>query len=200
MEQLRVRLISLFILCCFATITYSQSFKGGLIGGFTTSQVDGDEHSGFHRIGAYGGVFVTRDKDNSPWEHIFELAFAQKGAASANHSFKTTIGYVDVNYILQAYPHFWLFSFPEKVSIGIGPTMSVKAYENILLNNLKSTCNDFNKIDFQLTTNLKYRMFLGDKNKQITDIETRLSYSVIPNNNRYYNFTLYFLLRYYLSH
>lgn len=198
MEQLRVRLISAIVLCCFFSATYSQSFIGGLAGGFTTSQVDGDEHSGFHRIGAYGGIFVTRYKDNNPFTHTLELAFSQKGAASTNHSFKTTIGYIDVNYTLQVFPHFWFHTiFPKKISLGIGPIMSIKAYENILLNDIKNTCNDFNKIDLQVSGNVNYRMFFD---KQIADLEAKISYSVLPNNSRYYNFTLYLLLRYYLSH
>ncbi len=197
MDQLRVQLISFIFLCCFFTTTYSQSFIGGLTGGFTTSQVDGDEHSGFHRIGAYGGMFVTRFDNNNPFAHTIELAFSQKGAASSNHSFKTTIGYVDVNYTLQVRPHYWLPAFSLKISFGVGPTMSVKAYENILLNDIRTTCNDFSKVDLQVTGNINYRMFC---NKQIVDLEARASYSVLPNNDRYYNFVLYFLLRYYIVH
>lgn len=191
MERLRVRLISVVILCCIASATQAQ-FYGGIVGGFTTSQVDGDEHNGFHRLGAYAGLFVM-PYSKLPWQHTFELAFSQKGAASTNKEFKTTVAYVDVNYTLQVIPTFWFSNFPEKLSIGIGPTMSVKAYENILLNDIKNSCNDFNRFDFQAHTRINYSIAQGR-----FGVEAKASYSLIPNDGRYYNFALYFLLRYYM--
>ena len=71
-------LVSIFIVLC--NYGMSQNFSGGLMGGFTTSQVNGDENGGFHRIGPMGGIFAEYHKTkDSPFFHVFELRFAEKG-------------------------------------------------------------------------------------------------------------------------
>ena len=53
-------LVSIFIVLC--NYGMSQNFSGGLVGGFTTTQVNGDENGGFHRIGPMGGIFAEYHK------------------------------------------------------------------------------------------------------------------------------------------
>ena len=176
-----------FILICNYGI--AQGFHGGLVGGFTTSQVDGDEHDGFHRIGAYGGVFVSpKFSENSVVVPEFQLTFSQKGAASSDRSFKTTIGYVDATFLLHCMPHAAIKTFPERLSVNIGTNVSAKAYENIMFGDIQNKSNDFNRIDWQA------RAGIGFWSSPI-QIEANVAYSIIPNSKRYYNYVLFFGLR-----
>lgn len=189
-QLIRILTVSIFTFHCLSAST--QSFSGGLIGGFTTSQVDGDEHSGFHRIGLYGGFHVERIHERNPWSHSFELSFAQKGAASSNRNFKTTIGYIDATYLFAIYPKAVVKSIQsENIRLKAGATMSAKVYENILFDDVKLTSKDFNRLDFQLCGGIDYKLL------DSWLIEARTSYSLIANNQQYYNWTVYFALRWY---
>ena len=48
------------ILILFPVFCISQDFNAGIIGGFSTSQVSGDELSGFNKIGPRIGCFVNK--------------------------------------------------------------------------------------------------------------------------------------------
>lgn len=182
----RYILVVLFTITCNYGI--SQSFNGGILGGFTTSQVDGDEHNGFHRIGAYGGMFVQTHIHCFAPE--FQLTFSQKGAASADKSFKTTIGYVDAKFLVNVFLHDFIAFVPSPLSLNVGTLVSAKAYENIRISDIKSTSSDFHRIDWQANAGVAYN--LSDRLQLSADV----SYSILPNSKRYYNFALWFGLKY----
>lgn len=74
--------ILLFIIAFSITsITYGQSFFGGLIIGGNTSQIGGDNRGGYHKLGLTGGAFaglnITDDLDVQ-----MELKYIQKGSLS----------------------------------------------------------------------------------------------------------------------
>lgn len=74
--------ILLFIIAFSITsITYGQSFFGGLIIGGNTSQIGGDNRGGYHKLGLTGGAFaglsITEDLDVQ-----MELKYIQKGSLS----------------------------------------------------------------------------------------------------------------------
>lgn len=57
-------------------------FKGGLNFGGITSQIDGDDYSGFHKFGLHlGGQISVELKDRSAL--LVELAYSQKGSRNA---------------------------------------------------------------------------------------------------------------------
>lgn len=168
----------------------AQGFFGGLTGGFTISQVDGDEHDGFHRIGGYGGVFVQRTFQNSWCVPEFGLTFSQKGAASADRSFKTTIGYVDAQFLINGHPGDFLEFIPHQLCLTIGTIVSAKAYENIHITDIQKTSNDFNRIDWQACAGLGYDVAR-------IRLTAQVSYSIIPNK-RYYNYAVWFGAKYFL--
>ncbi|MEQ8324767.1 MAG: porin family protein [Vicingaceae bacterium] len=56
-----------------------QTFKPGVIMGITTSQVGGDNYSGFNKLGVTFGGFV-RLKLNENWSTQFEIYYIQKGS------------------------------------------------------------------------------------------------------------------------
>lgn len=192
MAQFQVSLnktVITFLLVFITDISFSQNFVGGFTGGITTSQVDGDENDGFHHLGMYGGLFVDYQRTAlQPIAPRFELQFSQKGAVSANKDFKTNIGYIDANFILRAFPHAVFVKIPEQFNLQVGTGFSTKVYESIVLNDVKNKATDFKRIDWQVCGGFEYdfepiALYIGT------------SYSVLPNNERYHNFVLYFGLK-----
>ena len=51
----------ILIILLFPVLCLCQDFNAGIIGGFSTSQVSGDELSGFNKIGPKIGFFVNRE-------------------------------------------------------------------------------------------------------------------------------------------
>ena len=68
---------SLCILC-FA-ITSAQNFDAGLIGGFCTSQVSGDNLSGYNKLGSRFGAYISYPI-NKKMSYQLEMQFLQKGS------------------------------------------------------------------------------------------------------------------------
>ena len=68
---------SLCILC-FA-ITSAQNFDAGLIGGFCTSQVSGDNLSGYNKLGSRFGAYINYPI-NKKMSYQVEMQFLQKGS------------------------------------------------------------------------------------------------------------------------
>lgn len=56
-----------------------QEFKGGLVAGATTSQIDGDALSGFNKWGFYGGPSVSYPLDDK-LDLTAQILFIQKGS------------------------------------------------------------------------------------------------------------------------
>jgi hypothetical protein len=112
------KLLFLFFLF-IATGVYAQSFRAGLQLGLAATQVTGDQLSGFHKVGMFGGVFV-----NYPTGHLgdfqLELNYIQKGSRKNAHpdegDYEKYI--MRLNYV--ALPFFYKFKIKEKLSIEIG--------------------------------------------------------------------------------
>ncbi len=68
---------SLYLLC-FA-MTSAQNFDAGLLGGFTTSQVTGDNLSGFDKLGSRFGAYISYPI-NKKMNYQLEMQYLQKGS------------------------------------------------------------------------------------------------------------------------
>jgi hypothetical protein len=67
------------LLLLLSIALHSQSFNGGVLGGITTSQVDGDGYGGYRRAGLVAGAWVDRDF----WPEVSlrtELKVVRKGS------------------------------------------------------------------------------------------------------------------------
>lgn len=179
--------VTIAFFLAFISQIQAQNFSGGLYGGFTTSQIDGDERAGFHCIGPATGIFVTYPR--SFINHSFELGFAQKGAADSVKNYKIALGYVDATYLLQIKPHSFFASFPEIVKFDLGAMLSAKVYETFDFDGISNNTNDFSRLDLQACAGVQ--VDIGDR----FGITARTSYSIIPIEQRYRNVALYFLLR-----
>jgi hypothetical protein len=79
----KLKIFSCFFLLFCHINSYSQYFKGGISGGISASQMDGDMLGGYHKLGADFGFWVRRDI--SPlWSYQIEFKYIMKGANSNN--------------------------------------------------------------------------------------------------------------------
>lgn len=99
MKRLISCLAVLFVVtsCCL----YGQDFKAGIIAGVVPSQVDGDDMSGFNKIGFTGGAYASKSLNNN-WFLQSEITYTMKGsrvASSKNTDFskrELTTNYIDL--------------------------------------------------------------------------------------------------------
>jgi len=83
----------IFILLLFPFFCFTQDFNAGIIGGLSTSQVSGDQLSGFNKIGPRIGFFVNR-KIN--WYNLqLELQYISKGSKKVINNQNTYTDYIN---------------------------------------------------------------------------------------------------------
>ena len=78
--------------------TNANDFSGGMMLGFTGSQVDGDTYGGYNKLGLNGGIFVSRKFDEI-WSMHAELKYLMKGAAKLNSANDVSIYKLALHYI-----------------------------------------------------------------------------------------------------
>jgi hypothetical protein len=74
-------------------------FNAGIIGGLSTSQVDGDQLAGYDKVGIKAGAFVNRKFS----EHVslqMELLFIQKGSRKPINTDDNSYFIMRLNYIV----------------------------------------------------------------------------------------------------
>ena len=79
MQIWKVFLLILILSTGSLTSTSAQRFKGSLIGGFNLAQLDGDDLSGFNKIGLNAGAKVAAVLSDR-WQLSLEMLFAQQGS------------------------------------------------------------------------------------------------------------------------
>ena len=110
----------ILLLCMYPWAGLSaQAFNGGVFGGVTVSQVDGDYYRGYHKLGMTAGVFVNREIDkNFYWQ--LELKYVAKGAFEnepENYFYdKTVYRYIEIPLSVN-----YLFDEKYQVEIGLAP-------------------------------------------------------------------------------
>ncbi|MEO8087145.1 MAG: porin family protein [Bacteroidota bacterium] len=78
-RTMQVKTTLLMVLVFSFMSSSGQKFNAGILGGISTSQVDGDHLSGFHKAGLKAGGFVSR-KIGERMQLQFEMEFIQKGS------------------------------------------------------------------------------------------------------------------------
>ena len=171
----------LAILICLKLLTFSinaQNFGGGTILGISTSQVGGDNLSGFHKAGLLIGIFANK----SIYQNLkfqMEMTYIQKGSknpkindASDPNYLKQDISssYIEVPFLLQ-------YQQSEDISIegGIQVAYLIEGYYNDLYGKIEY--NDFKPFinyDLGLTIGVNY------KYSSNINLNTRISNSILP--------------------
>jgi opacity protein-like surface antigen len=76
----------------------AQRFIGGIMAGFTASQVDGDSYAGYNKPGFQGGVFVTTPM-NTLFSARLEIRYSSRGALHAASKDNTGYYRLGLHYI-----------------------------------------------------------------------------------------------------
>jgi len=95
---MKTKHVFLFLVFSFAATLHAQSFRGGLITGMSTSQIDGDAYAGYNKLGFYAGVSVERALGNVVGLKS-ELYYISKGAKENVDGYeihKTKLNYVEL--------------------------------------------------------------------------------------------------------
>lgn len=93
---MKVILTSLFILC--PTIITAQNFDAGIIAGFSTSQVSGDNLSGYNKFGSRFGAYISYPK-NKKMNYQLEMQYLQKGSKKPYAENSPETYFFELNYI-----------------------------------------------------------------------------------------------------
>jgi hypothetical protein len=78
----RVFCLIVFFLWFFSSTTKAQKFDAGLVIGFNTSQISGDNLGGFNRLSPNAGIFVKREV-NEKLDWRLEMSYIGKGSRNA---------------------------------------------------------------------------------------------------------------------
>ena len=109
----------LVIFCLLTSLNISaQQIGGGLIGGLSASQIDGDTQKDYKKLGVYSGVFVETDFTKVIGAKI-ELYYIIKGAKKMINDieeFNTTLHYIEMPFLVTIKP---VDKFQFDVGLGI---------------------------------------------------------------------------------
>lgn len=89
----------------------SQSFNGGITGGATFCQVDGDNLSGFNKPGSAAGLFVNRNISEKI-SYQFEIKYIEKGARAKSSADNPVKHILSLKYI--EFPLSWRYLYKKK--------------------------------------------------------------------------------------
>ena len=195
-------LFSLFFLT--SIISLSQNFNGGWFAGISTTQVSGDELSGFNKIGPCIGLYINH---NIKWYQIqLELRYITKGSKKVidntnqndiTFNYNLHLDYVGIPILLSTY-----IRENTKIELGTEINFLIRQKEEI----------DFYEDNSRKVSRLETCMLIG-LTYEINDefsLNTRLSNSITPIrphssgetyyfNKGQYNTALSFSLYYYLK-
>lgn len=165
----------LIFLCLLLSLlngySYSQGFEGGVIGGISTSQIDGDTQKDYKKLGFYSGVFVERDFTKVIGAKI-ELFYIMKGAkkvVNGIEEFKTTLNYIEMPFLLTIKPvNKFEFDVGVAASYLISSSLLSLGYE------VNDGLYDMHDMDFGGIITISY--FFTEK----IAVNVRFEYSLIP--------------------
>lgn len=167
--------IPLIIIICFISFNiYAQEFKAGVNIGLSTSQVSGDNLSGFHKAGIIIGGFVNRDI-NRNLAFQLEMIFIQKGSSNTNLD---NPNFTDRESIYLDYievPLLMIYKQSESIELEVGMHSSalINGYYHDIYGELENQTG-FNNFDIGALIGMSYKI-----NSKLS-LNTRLTNSIIP--------------------
>lgn len=118
---MRLHIFSILVLFFSLQLTAQEKvlFHGGAYAGISTSQLSGDQLSGFHKVGIYAGAFVNVNFTPKSLLQL-EISFIQKGSRSVS-KFSGLIYHVNLQYFEIPFLYKWQFS--KRFSLETGPSI-----------------------------------------------------------------------------
>ena len=158
----------------------AQLFEGGMMGGITGSQVDGDNYGGYHKLNLAAGVYVRLHTATHRAIQM-EIKYEGKGAAAynffdpnrvtPNDMYRLALQYVEI-------PLLWMYDFHPRFSfhLGLQPAYLFKGTVRDQYGDVFNVFDyaDFRKFEMAGLTGLSYRL-----NPRIEGW-VRFSYSITP--------------------
>jgi hypothetical protein len=132
----------------------AQYFTGGIMAGFTGSQMDGDNLDGFNKFGFSGGIFANREL-NDLWGIQAELKFIMKGAAKpvTNNDptiYKMTLFYYELPVVVT-------LKTAQKVKLESGLAIAYLSRANLdNVDGIQNLTSQFSKTDISLIVGVYY--------------------------------------------
>ncbi len=119
-------MIRVFIIACFLLLSsfssFAQHFNAGVFGGITASQVDGDSHSGFNKLGLTAGAFVNRLIDFDIYWQI-GIKYVSRGVYKGPSTYDPTLYRATYRYV--EIPLSVHYLYDEKIQIEAGTSPEV---------------------------------------------------------------------------
>ena len=173
-----MKILLAIMICVFSINIHAQNFGGGLILGFSTSQVGGDNLAGFNKAGFLFGAYGNKSISEL-LSFQMEMTFIQKGSNNPKmnddeHSnyLKEDIlsSYIEVPLLLQYHQ-----SNKLKIEGGVQLAYLINGYYNDINGEIPTySVNPFIKNDFGLLLGIDYKY-----SKNIS-LNIRLSNSILP--------------------
>ena len=191
----------LLIVSLLHTLVYPQDFNAGLTMGINTSQVSGDNLSGFNKVGLRSGGFININMNSFITQ--LELQYINKGSRelidqdtfSEGYKFQLKYAEIPVSIKKKAYNNI-LVEFGVAIGYLLDSSETINGYEETSLN--------VNKLEYSFHVGFDY--FIS----KTLSINTRVSNSLAPIrphssgqkyrwNRGQYNTSISFVLYYYLN-
>jgi hypothetical protein len=138
-----------------ASCLFAQKFQGGLAAGLVGSQVAGDTYSGFHKPGAYGGLWV-RLALNERSSLQTEISYFQKGSRHNPDEKKQDytvylmrLGYIEMPFLYQ-------YHLKNKLILEVGPSFSFLLHSYEELDYMEVTYGEFNMVNTSFMAGIGY--------------------------------------------
>lgn len=185
----------------FSSPTHAQKFKAGLFLGISSSQVSGDQLSGFNKPGWYGGGFVNTPLGEKTSAQM-EISFIGKGSRPTSEQANAlpdnrypTLNYVEV-------PVLFIYKVKSSITVEGGAAFGVLVYsreEDFYAE--RAIVRPYNSTEFSFLFGVGYA--LSEK----VSLNSRLDNSILPIrehasggtyglNQGQYNTAITFSLRY----
>jgi hypothetical protein len=187
--------LKLFVLILLITSNLAfisaQKFRGGLLGGLSTSQVDGDTQKGFNKLGLFSGVFVETDFTDVVGAKV-ELYYIGKGSvknAGGIEVFKNHFNYIEMPFLLKIVP-------VKKVVLDFGIAFSYLISAKMFISGEELPKSEVNVHNFDFSGIVSGSYYFTDN----WAFNARFDYSLVPvkNNPNWYNsnFSFGFIYRF----
>jgi hypothetical protein len=176
------------ILCLFGifitTLSFGQfaDFKGGIEGGITGTQVDGDTLSGYGKAGVRVGGFIEKSiSDKISMQ--FSLLYVQKGSKGDHNPedpssyYKISLHYIDMPLTARYYHKSGAFG---EAGLGLGYLFSQEESGNNEFNQyIKDEDPGFNRFE------VSYHLGIGYKIFPYTSVHAQFNYSLLKIRGKY---------------
>lgn len=183
--------LCIIVLLTLPLLVSAQRFKGGIIGGITASQVDGDQLAGFNKLGLTYGVYTnTFISDN--WRTQLELkcsgrgAFGNRGTKDNPDLYQLNLHYVEMPLSLAT-------GISSKIAVEAGLAFAYLMNFSLYDSHGKVPASEFTQqyksTDYNFFSGASY--ILNEK----TELNIRYSYSMFPIRKRDFGYYYGYLAR-----